>query len=521
MVQPRMTQPMVHWLTGLPTSVVLVAAVTGLIHLLEPTAPALGLLVIYMLAVLPVAIVWGTGLAAITSILSAAVAAYVFIPPTSSFQSASSQNAVALGAFLVTAVVMGGLASRLRRTSLESARLTEEQSALRRVATLVAQPARPSAIFEAVTREVGLLCGADLARMERYEDDDTVTGVAVWSTVPVQLAVGTRFDLNGLSLAREIRQTGGPARVDTFRHATGAIAREAREVGIRSSIGCPVVVAGRLWGVIAASTKSEKPFPAGTESQITSFTELVATAVENVESRIELAASRARVIAAVDESRRRLVRDLDDGIQQRLVPLALELRLAQGRPDLPELQAVIGRAAEEITHVVEEVHELSRGIHPVILSTGGLGGALRTLARRSKLPVELDIRTTRQLPEPVKVAVYCAVSEALTNTAKHAADSTVRLVIEERDENLLLSVRDDGPGGADPSRGSGLVGLRDRVESLGGSIDISSPPGQGTLIAVSLPTTRIGEDEEDLHGVQIDPKTGLRGFPPQPPTNRT
>ncbi|HEV3495692.1 MAG TPA: CHASE3 domain-containing protein, partial [Actinomycetes bacterium] len=209
----------------------------------------------------------------------------------------------------------------------------DEQAALRRVATLVAQAGPPSEVFEAVTQEVGLLCDADLARMERYEDDGTVTGVAAWSRIPVQLEVGTRFNLDGLSIARGAQETGGPVRVDSFGQDTGAIAQEARALGIRSSVGCPIVVGGRLWGVIAASTKREEPFPAGTEAQIAEFTELVATAVENAESRAELAASRARVVAAADQTRRRLERDLHDGAQQRLVSLALQLRLAESRLD--------------------------------------------------------------------------------------------------------------------------------------------------------------------------------------------
>ncbi len=238
----------------------MVAVVTGIIALLKPHVPVLSLLVLYLLAVLPVAVLWGARLAAVTSVIS--VAAFAFLlPPRGSVLVADSRNAVALGVFLVTAVVVAELAARSRRAAVESARLTEEQSALRRVATLVAQSVPPSAVFEAVTREVGLLCGADLARMERYEADGTVTGVAAWSQGAARLAVGTRFDLDGLSVAREVRRTGGPVRLDSFAGATGAIAEEARALGIRSSVGCPIVVAGQLWGVIAASTKSDDALP--------------------------------------------------------------------------------------------------------------------------------------------------------------------------------------------------------------------------------------------------------------------
>ena len=207
---------MVRWLSGLLVSVAMVAAVSGVIALLEPRIPVLSLLVLYMLVVLPVAILWGTGLAAVASVLSATAFSYLFLPPTRSLWIADPRDAAAMGVFLVTAVVVGPLTARARRTAVESTRLSEQQSALRRVATLVAQSGPPSAAFEAVTREVGLLCRADLARMERYEEDGTVTGVAAWSRVPVRLAVGARFNLDGASIAREVRRTGAPARVDSF-----------------------------------------------------------------------------------------------------------------------------------------------------------------------------------------------------------------------------------------------------------------------------------------------------------------
>ena len=245
----RWTNPSTgRWLRGLLVSVALVAVISGLVALLEPHVPVLSLLVLYLLAVLPVAIVWGTVLAAVTSILSTVVFAYLFVPPRGSIQVTDWRELVAMAVFLVTAVVVGELAARSRREAQESARLSEEQSALRRVATLVAQAGSPQVVFEAVTREVGLLCNADLARMERYEPDGTVTGVAAWGRIPVELAVGTRFGLDGLSIARGVKETGGPVRVDSFGQDRGAIAREARAVGIRSSVGCPILVGGRLWG---------------------------------------------------------------------------------------------------------------------------------------------------------------------------------------------------------------------------------------------------------------------------------
>ncbi|HEU4349456.1 MAG TPA: GAF domain-containing protein [Actinoplanes sp.] len=277
-----------RWLSGLLASVALVAVVSGVIALLEPHVPVLSLLVLYLLAVLPVAVFWGARFAALTSVVSIVAFALQFLPSRESVRVADPRNLAALGVFLVTAVLVGELAARSRRAAVQAGRLSVEQSALRRVATLVARSEAPAVVFEAVTREVGLLSGADLARMERYEADGSVTGVASWGTVPDRLAVGTRFDLDGLSVARDVLRTAGPVRLASFAGATGAIAQEARALGIFSSVGCPIVVAGRLWGVIAASTTSEKPFPANTESQIASFTELVATAVENADARAEL-----------------------------------------------------------------------------------------------------------------------------------------------------------------------------------------------------------------------------------------
>ena len=486
----RWVRPSVgRWLSGLLVSVTAVAVVSGLVALLEPHVPALGLLVLYILVVLPVAVVWGTGLAAVASVLSTAAFAYLFLVPTHSPRITDSENAVALGVFLVTAVVVGELAARSRREALESARLSEEQSALRRVATLVAQAGPPSEVFQAVTREVGLLCGADLARMERYDADGTVTGVAVWGRVPVELAVGTRFGLDGLSIARGVQQTGGPVRVDSFGQDTGAIAREAREVGIRSSVGCPIVVGGRLWGVIAASRRREEPFPSDTEAQIARFTELVATAVANAEAHAELTASRARIVATADETRRRIERDLHDGAQQRLVSLALRLRGAAAviPPELGEVHRELGGVGAELDEVLGELRELSRGIHPAILTEGGLGPALRTLARRSPVPVELRVGTQGRLPERVEVAAYYVVAEALTNVVKHANASAVRVEVDANDGLVRLDIRDDGVGGADPSRGSGLVGLKDRVEASGGTLGVDSRPGQGTSLVAELP----------------------------------
>jgi signal transduction histidine kinase len=382
------------------------------------------------------------------------------------------------------------MAASLEQDREELRRLAEEQAALRRVATLVARGVAPSQVFSAVTREVGLISGADLARMERYEVDGTVTGVAGWSRGDEQLAVGTRFTLEGASIAALVLQTGGPVRVESFAGVTGSIAEEARGFGIRSSVGCPIVVAGRLWGVIAASSKSDAPFPAETESQMAEFTELVATAIANAENQDELRASRARIVAASDLTRRRIERDLHDGVQQRLVSLALGLRSAASRipPGLDDvLEEELAEVASGLGGVQDDLREISRGIHPAILAEGGLGPALKTLARRSPIPVELEVRVDGRLPDRFEVAAYYAVSEVLTNAAKHSQASVVRVDVGTHDGLLDVSVRDDGIGGADLAGGSGLVGLRDRVETLGGELSLRSPRGEGTALEIEFP----------------------------------
>jgi signal transduction histidine kinase len=472
-------------------SVALVAAVTGVAALLDPHTQTSSLVVLYLLAVLPVAVYWGAAFGALVSVLSAGAFDFFFVSPRYSLNLDDSGAWIDLGVFLVASVVVSQLAGRSRRQAWASARLAEEQAALRRVATLVARAVSPSEIFETVTREIGLLSGADFARMERYEDDGTVSGVAAWTRQDdPRLAVGTRFVLSGVSIAARVRETGGAVRVDSFTGASGQIAEEARARGIRSSVGCPISVGGELWGVIAASSKREAAFPPDMESQMGEFTELVATAVANAVSSGQLAASRARVVAAADEARRKIERDLHDGIQQRLITLGLELSGVRSAvpPDRPDLAEQISAVEDDVRAMTDELREISQGIHPAILSRGGLGPALKALARRSPVPVQLNVGTVERLPQSAEAAAYYAVSEALTNAAKHANASLAHVDLEVTDGTLQLSIRDDGNGGADPTRGSGILGLMDRIEALGGTIVVTSPPGEGTSIALELPT---------------------------------
>jgi signal transduction histidine kinase len=284
-------------------------------------------------------------------------------------------------------------------------------------------------------------------------------------------------------------ETGRAARIDRYVDTSGPIGAASRGAGLRSAVATPVIVEGRLWGAIGAASTLEEPLPPDTEERLVSFTELVATAIANADSRAELLASRARIVAAADETRRRIERDLHDGTQQQLVSLILDLRAVRAAvpPQLGELKGGLSRIVERVTGVFDQVREISHGIHPAILSERGLQAALKMLARRSAVPVELDLRTGPRLPQPVEVAAYYAVSEALANAAKHAHASAVHVELDTPGTAVRLAIRDDGIGGADPARGSGLTGLRDRIEAVGGTLDVTSPADGGTTLLIEIP----------------------------------
>src|SRR5580704_17511398 len=391
---------------------------------------------------------------------------------------------------VATAVANAQDRAALEASRDELARLVREQAALHRVATLVARAVPPEQVFAAVTAEVGRLLSPDFTLMSRFDQDDAAMIVGAWTISGADPApVGTRLSLGGNDVHTLVLQTGRSARLDDYSKASGMAADIAQKADVASAAGVPISVAGRLWGIVVIASAAE--LPADTEARLADFTELVGTAVGNAQSRAELDASRTRIVAAADQTRRRIERDLHDGIQQRLVSLGLELRLAQSvaPASLPGVAAEMGRIAGELNAVVDDLREIARGIHPAILSEGGLRPALRTLGRRAAVDIEVkvDVDPIPRLPEPIEVAAYYVVSEALTNATKHAQASFVRVVVEERGDSLHLSIRDDGVGGADPACGSGLIGLRDRAEALGGSLEVNSPPGAGTVVAVELP----------------------------------
>jgi signal transduction histidine kinase len=378
--------------------------------------------------------------------------------------------------------------------------LTEEQAALRRVATLVARGVSPQDLFEAVAEEVGRVLPVGSATMGRFEPDGSVTTVASWSTTEAAFPTGRRWPTEGTNVAWMVLQTGRSARLDDFSAATDPIGVAARESGIKSAVGSPIVVEGHLWGVMTA-TSTEGPLPPDTEARLASFTELVATAIANAESSAEIAASRRRVVTASDDARRRIVRDLHDGAQQRLVHTVITLKLAQqalakGTEDGTLLvQEAIGQAQQ----ATAEVRELAHGILPSALTHGGLRAGIDALGLRTPVPVEIDVSVDR-LPAPVEATAYFVVAEALTNVAKHSSAGHAVVVARIEDGMLRVEVRDDGVGGARPD-GTGLVGLQDRVEALGGTITIDSSAGSGTCVVVTLPiATEPDQEIENFPG---------------------
>jgi len=374
---------------------------------------------------------------------------------------------------------------------MELREFAEEQAALRRVATLVARAAPPEEVLAAVTKETGRLLDADVTGMSRYDPDGTVTLLCAWARPGATAAVpaGSRFGPGGHNTSTLVFQTGQPARIDDLSEATGPIAEPARKLlGAHAVVSVPVEVEGRLWGIMGVTSR-RAPLPAGTESRLAGFTELAATAIANAEARAALTASRARIVAAADAARRRIERDLHDAAQERLMSLVLQLRAAQAAapPEASELVQRLESVVTEANDVLEQLREIARGLHPSVLADGGLRPALTALTRRSAIPVRLDVRVAGRLPEPAELTAYYAVSEALANTAKHAHASGVEVEVTVKQAMLRVRVSDDGLGGADFSRGSGLAGLRDRVEAVGGRISLHSQPGAGTTVEIGLP----------------------------------
>ena len=369
--------------------------------------------------------------------------------------------------------------------------LADEQAALRRVATLVARGVPAHALFSAVTREAAQVFSTDepplVATVIRFDPGPECVLVGASRAYPLE-TIGSRWAPKELYVSTGVLRTGASARVDEADiDANGGPDADALRLrGFLHQLGSPVVVGGRLWG--AMTLNSLNALPPDIDHRLGAFTELVATAIANTESQSELAASRRRMVAAADDARRRIERDLHDGIQQQLVSLGMELGAMEASlPAEDEFRAQVEAVSDGLRRAIDDLREISRGIHPAILAHGGLGAALKALARRSQVPVQLTSTIDGRLPERVEVAAYYVVSEALTNVARHAGASVVNINVSGQDATLQLAIRDDGVGGADAREGTGLMGLKDRVEALGGRISVDSSPGRGTSLAVALP----------------------------------
>ena len=438
-----------------------------------------------LILVLVVAAIGGLWPALVTAILAFVADELFFTPPYDTFSIRPTPDRVAVIIFVVVGsalgTVVGILIDRLSG-------LANQQGALRRVATLVAQAAPSERIFRTATEEAGHLLRVDVAMLHHYASDGTLLVAASCDRTGRLGPVG----INRTIAKRTIDTRGaevGPSERKRFVGISGSLANFVREAGANSAVGTPISVEGRLWGVMIVASTKRRPLPSDTQAHLAAFADLVAISIVNAESRAEVAASRARVVATADETRRRIERDLHDGPQQRLISVQMELRSAERLvpPDSWALGARLTRAVDDLHEVGAELQQLSRGLHPAVLSRGGLAPALGLLARRSTVPVQLDVRIERRLPDWIEIATFYVVSEALSNAATHASASVVRVQVEEEGSRIELLIHDDGVGGADPSRGSGLIGIKDRVESFGGQLEIESATGAGTTLHVVFP----------------------------------
>jgi signal transduction histidine kinase len=388
-------------------------------------------------------------------------------------------------------------------TRLEA--LLAEQAALRRVATMVAGCTAAPALFGRVCEELGELLAVKATDMIRYEEEGFARVVGTWTgNETPSFPLGERVPVEGETVTAKISRSGHTERVDDYNLVEGELAERLREFGIRSVVGAPIYVAGRLWGGLMASSELAHAFPEGTEERISSFAELVTAALADVDAREQLAASRARIVEATDAARRRIERDLHDGAQQRLVSLALSLRRLEATFE-PNSAATreLAVARAELDAALEELRELARGIHPSILTDRGLEAALAAVGGRSTVPVELRLDSCGELPLSVQTTVYFVVAEALTNASKHAHADRIDVRVGVGDGHAMVEVRDDGRGGVDRARGSGLSGLADRVSALGGALEIESPPGAGTAVRARIPVTAPGTAGREA-GTDVD-----------------
>ena len=365
--------------------------------------------------------------------------------------------------------------------------LASREGSLRRIATLVASGAASTKVFAAIAREVAQVLGVALVVIWRSDPDGRASVLGAWSDRPHPFEAGTSWPVEESTAAAMLPEIGRPTRIEDFGEIVGAIPDAIRETGMRSGTGAAIVVDGEFWGVMGAAVAEGEPLVDHIEDRLVEFTALVATAISNMEARADLAASRARIVAATDEERRRVVRDLHDGAQQRLIHTVITLKLACRaiQDEQPAAPALVAEALDHAERATEELRELAHGILPSVLTEGGLGAGVQALASRMSLPVEIDVSVGR-LPAAVEATAYFVTAEALTNVAKHSGAGHAAVTASVADRTLQVHVRDDGIGGARPD-GSGLLGLADRLAVVEGQLRVESPADGGTLVAADIP----------------------------------
>ncbi len=362
----------------------------------------------------------------------------------------------------------------------------EEQEALRRVATLVARDHAPEEVFAVVTEEVARHLHADAAMTARYDGPGVATVLSDWALPGLEpFPTGESFELGAGTALAKVQATRAPARVDSYESLEGAHPEEVRELGMHAGVAAPILVAGELWGAVAAGSAGA-PFSVDDEERLGAFAELVAQGLLNVDARVKLKQSRARLVESGDQARRKLERDLHDGAQQRLVSLALSLRLLATKLE-PDASRAVDDCIEELLTALQELRDLARGIHPAVLTERGLRPALEALAGRSFLPVELDVTFDDRLPTAHEVALYYVAAEALANVSKYAGAVSAEIQLRRDNGWAEIVIVDDGVGGARADSGSGIRGLTDRVEALDGHLSLESPPGSGTTLRARVP----------------------------------
>jgi signal transduction histidine kinase len=400
----------------------------------------------------------------------------------------ASQLFVAVAA--LTSLVLAAVTAERSASETAQRALTDEHAALRRIATLVAGEAASKRVFEQVTTEAAQTIGAAAASLARFDKDGMVTFVGGWSeSGTLAFPIDSRVALEGTGVLATVRDSGEPQRIDRYEGRTGELVERFTSFGYGSATAAPVKLGAQVWGALVAAGRRGAPLPAGSERRLTDFADLVAQALANADAYRKLAASRARIVEAGDIERQRLERNLHDGAQQRLVSLALELRLVRAslRRDPTSAEARLTKAEGELGQALDELRELARGIHPAVLTDRGLAAALQAMAERASLPVELTRVPEDRLPDSIEAAIYYLVAEAITNVTKYAQATQASVAVERSNDIATVVVSDDGVGGAEPNSGSGLVGLADRVEALGGRLRIDSPAGRGTRITAEIP----------------------------------